>query len=25
MTEGYRRFAASPDYTGPNITEDEGA
>lgn len=24
MTEGYRRFAASPDYTGPNITEDEG-
>ena len=23
MTEGYRRFAASPDYTGPNITEDE--
>ncbi len=25
MTEGYRRFAASPDYTGPNITEAEGA
>ena len=25
MTEGYRRFAASPDYTGPNITEDDGA
>ena len=25
MTEGYRRFAASPDYTGPNITGDEGA
>ena len=23
MTEGYRRFAASPDYTGPNITEEE--
>lgn len=21
MTEGYRRFAASPDYTGPNITD----
>lgn len=25
MTEGYRRFAASPDYTGPNITSEEGA
>ena len=25
MTEGYRRFAASPDYTGPNLTEDGGA
>jgi hypothetical protein len=25
MTEGYRRFAASADYTGPNITEDGGA
>jgi hypothetical protein len=25
MTEGYRRFAASADYTGPNITSEEGA